>query len=437
VSTQATGRVVDQGTTGNGVPGLIVRLIDITMLWPYQLGKPPGNVPITTQGDGRFSIGPYADPSGFNFSGSVSTARKLALEIRTSCHRLLLRKEQDDQDILDFGPIPLAASELQGFTVTLGGKGAMPVRSGNAIQLLVDNETAWGSVADAIVHSTKSIDIMQLEFDVPPEFNPAPSQESPEIVLSFDKPLDALHQRPVLDAMDYRPERLLIDKASHGQEVRVILPTISINWALASADLLLLIIPIILALVTDVGNLWARIFSASGNGAFSNVRDYFNAAASTSNIKSFDVTLFNRVHSKLVLVDATPTTADAARLVVVSSPFSQSYFDSTNDGHHVFDPRRGAATGEPVPVHDVSLSVRGPAIKDVHDTFRLHWNRGVATAQQLAEIPVPAQVTNPSAMEYMATLQLVRTINGGAFPELPSGEMGVLEAYVRSRIPSF
>jgi phosphatidylserine/phosphatidylglycerophosphate/cardiolipin synthase-like enzyme len=413
------------------------------MLWTYELGKPPGPIPNTTQADGSFSIGPYEGPSSFDFSGSVSISRKVALEIHTSCHRLLYRKEFkefEDQDTLDFGIILLAASELQGFVVTLGDAtkpaglgGPMPMRPGNAIQPLVDNQAAWGRAADAIVNVNASIDVMQLEFDVPSEFDPAPPQEAPEIVLSFDRPLDAQHPRPVLDAMDYRPERLLIDKASQDKIVRVILPTVSINWAIAGVDFVLLLAPLLLAFITDVGNMWARIFGAGGHGAFSNVREYFNKAASAAHIGSFDVTMFNRVHSKLVLVDATPTTAKQARLIMVSSPFSQSYFDSTTNGHHVFDPRRGSATGEPVPVHDVSLAVRGPILQDVYDTYRLHWNRDAAAADKIADTPVvPPAVTDPDpANEYMASLQLVRTINDGAFNEIPGGEQGILEAYLR------
>jgi phosphatidylserine/phosphatidylglycerophosphate/cardiolipin synthase-like enzyme len=432
LSTQATGRVVDQNT-GNGIPGLIVSLIDISMLWTNELGRLPNNVPNTTQSDGSFTIGPYAGPSSFDFSGSVSAARKLALEIRTSCYRLLWRKEQDDEDTLDFGAIALAATEVQGFAVTLGGTGtAQPVRTGNAIQPLVDDELAWGQVADAMVHATASIDLMQLEFDIPREFNAAPPQESPEIVLSFDRPIDALHLRTVLDATDYRPERLLIDKSSQGVRARVIMPVRSNDWKVLAADAIPALIAIIILAVTDIGNFWSVLCGPPRHGSLSDVDSYFKAASSTAEIKSFETGMFNVVHAKMVFIDAAPDTVQSAKLLVIGSPFSQSYFDATVNGHKIFDPRRGAATGEPVPVHDVSLAVRGPALKDAHDTFRQHWNRGAAATDQVPEIPVPATVTDASPTESMATLQLVRSINAGAFPELPDGEKGVLEAYLRA-----
>jgi hypothetical protein len=83
-----------------------------------------------------------------------------------------------------------------GWAVTLGGSAnALPVRDGNAVRLLIDNENAWGHVSDAQVKATSSINIMQLEFDMPPAYHPAPPNEQSEIVLSFDRPVDPLNPR--------------------------------------------------------------------------------------------------------------------------------------------------------------------------------------------------------------------------------------------------
>jgi phosphatidylserine/phosphatidylglycerophosphate/cardiolipin synthase-like enzyme len=142
-------------------------------------------------------------------------------------------------------------------------------------------------------------------------------------------------------------------------------------------------------------------------------------------LSAFDTPLFSRIHSKVVLVDD-------AEAVVVSSPFTQSYWDTHTDGHHVFDAHRGSATGEQIPVHDVSLAVRGPAVKDMHDAYILHWNRNLAQADQIAPIDPPAALTTPDTGASIASLQLVRTINPGAFTDLPDGEQGVLEAYLRA-----
>jgi hypothetical protein len=84
-------------------------------------------------------------------------------------------------------------------------------------------------------------------------------------------------------------------------------------------------------------------------------------------------------------------------------------------------------------VHDVSVAVRGPAVKDIHDAFRLHWNTS-DPGSPVAEITMAAAVAalNPGE-DAIVSLQLVRTINAGAFPApLDKGEHGILEGYLRA-----
>jgi len=251
---------------------------------------------------------------------------------------------------------------------------------------------------------------------VPSEYNPAPPSEQPDIVLSFDGAVDPVSPRKVLGPKDYRPERILLDKASAGLKVRVIIPSQDFTHV-SSAGAVVIELVLFFLVIGYV------LFSPLVNG-WKQLKKYLAAASSTADEEAFKVTLFNVVHAKLVMVDDNEA-------IVIGSPFNQSYWD-THD-HHIYDPRRGSASGEPVPVHDVSLAVRGPAVQDMHDTFRLHWNTA-APGSAVAAIPVAAPIAARAAGEdAIASLQLVRTLNGSAFPApLDKGERGILEAYLRA-----
>jgi phosphatidylserine/phosphatidylglycerophosphate/cardiolipin synthase-like enzyme len=484
MSTSAQGRVIDEN--GTGVAGLRVLVIDASHLDIGDLGF------ADTGAAGDFVVSYDADPH------TDLGTRQMRIVVFSSMHRQLSSTEVPDvaADVLPIADIKIASVEHSGWTVTLGGShAATPVRDGNLIRVMIDNEGAWSHIKDAISGAAKSVDLMQLEFDVPADFNAAPPVEHPEIVLSFDGAVDPTAPRPVNKATDFRPERMLLDQAARGVKVRLTMGVSHINWAILGVDILIMLIPLLLLIVFDVGRSWkmiGKLLSGGPGGGFGSVKGYFGAAGSSVDIEGFAVTLYNVVHAKLVLVDETEA-------IVVGSPFSQSYWD-THD-HHVFEPRRGSAAGEPVPVHDVSLSVKGPAVKDIQDAFRLHWNSATArvltdaqttagsniltsasasftdadvgkevvgtnipdgttivsrtsptsvtlssaatgtgssltiTLNSIPAIAIPAPiaaVTDP-ATEAIASLQLVRTFNKGAFPEQPAdGEQGILEAYLRA-----
>jgi phosphatidylserine/phosphatidylglycerophosphate/cardiolipin synthase-like enzyme len=418
MSTSAVGRIVDHG--GDPLPGLRVVMKDESALFSADLGT------ADSQGDGTFTV-----TYGGDLTPDLGT-RKLGIYVFTLGHRQLSYQTKDDvsDPQLTLGDIEISHNEATGYTVTLGGStAALPVTDGNAVRPLIDDEDAWGHVKDSMLGAITSIDVMQLEFDMPRGYNDAPDQEYPEIIVSFDGAVDPLNPRPVTKPTDYRPERILLDKAAHGVKVKVLISHTSINWLLLGVDVLIMLVPLIFLIVFDVGKSWkllAGLLSSKPGGGFSAVKDYFMASGGLSDIKAvdkFDTSLYNVVHAKLVMVDDTEA-------IVLGSPFSQSYFDDHN--HHILDPRRGSAAGEPVPVHDVSMAVRGPAVKDIHDAFRMHWNKGKDQQHQIAEIQRAAAVTTPSQGESIASLQLVRTLNGGAFTELPDGEKGCFEAYLRA-----
>ena len=78
------------------------------------------------------------------------------------------------------------------------------------------------------------------------------------------------------------------------------------------------------------------------------------------------------LHCKMVITDE-------KRAVVVGSPFSQRYFDFFN--HRIDDPHRGSNTADMV--HDFSIAVVGPAVRDLYDTFRLYWNEDIPELEKL------------------------------------------------------
>jgi phosphatidylserine/phosphatidylglycerophosphate/cardiolipin synthase-like enzyme len=424
MSTQTTGRLLDAGA--NPLAGLHVEVVDVSALFDSTLGS------ADTAADGTFTTGSYDADA---LAGVYGT-RRLAIRVWSHAHRLVHEIRQDDgaAAVLALGDIAVPAASAPGFAVTLGQSGP-PQRLSheNAVQFLVDDLDAWRAVADTLTNATSSIDVMQLEFDIP-RFDPTPANERPEIVLEFGAGLGpGPGDVRKVDNTDVRLERLLLQRARDGLQVRVLISDARF-WQLSTGYLLLvglilLALPIttfkILSvigqgIVTGIRSL----FDGKQGGGFGRVRDYFQAAGSANvRVQAFPTSEVNRVHAKLVLVDSLTT---SSRAVVVSSPFIQGYYDSPN--HVIDDPRRGS--GVEIPIHDVSLAVRGPAVADIHAAYRLHWER--ASGDPAEVMPAQPAIPDPQAPELPATLQLVRTLNGGDFPSLPDGEKGILEAYVRA-----
>ena len=128
------------------------------------------------------------------------------------------------------------------------------------------------------------------------------------------------------------------------------------------------------------------------------------------------------LHCKMVITDE-------QRAVVVGSPFSQRYFDAFN--HRIDDPHRGSNTSDMV--HDLSISVVGPAVHDLFETFRLYWNEAVVENEEIDEpAAVPPEVTDGD--DLVSKVQVVRTLSGRRFDKELHGknEKGILETYLRA-----
>ena len=259
---------------------------------------------------------------------------------------------------------------------------------------------------------------MQLEFDVNP-FRDV-NNEVPSLVTKFnqDKPIGPGEERPVApgDPKDVRPERLFLN-VSKNVPVRLQLsvPEIDLRNLLA---FIIAHITVIFGAILD--------FKLHGQRAsFDDATKYYDAASANGvKVKAFLTSAPGVVHAKMCIVDDTEA-------LVISSPFTQGYFDGPN--HAIDDPRRGG--GVTFPIHDVSLAVRGPAVADLQDAFRLHWSvadPGDTLRAATKGPPIPA-VSDP---EYLAPIQVIRTLPSGRFtkdPELEkNGEAQILEAYRRA-----
>ncbi len=402
MSTSVTGQVVDE--TKAGIAGLVVVVRDETVLFPSTLGH------ATTDGSGTYTVAVSADAGALEWG-----SRSLTVYVRTGVlvndvpmGRILYTKTYPDDgggDTLTVPAIPLKAADVTGWPVTLPGLGgALAPRAGNALRPLVDNTLAWGHLADAMRAAQAEVDLMELEFDLPGSgYDADATAETPEIVFAFPDAFDG--DTPPTSANDPvafpRPERLLLDLAAAGKTARVMMPR--------------------------CGNVLGALLFAKGVGK---VQDYFTAAASKAKTASFVTQGSSVVHAKVALIDAVPGAA-SPEAVILGSPLSQSYFDSGN--HDFYQARRGSCSGEPVPVHDVSLGVRGPAVADLQAQFAAHWNLACAPTETMKALtPAPAAITSPGDGEYLATAQLVRTVNHDTLPGLPNGEQGVLEAYLRA-----
>jgi phosphatidylserine/phosphatidylglycerophosphate/cardiolipin synthase-like enzyme len=401
-------------------PSFDIVLRDESQILPATLG--------TSRSDdntGRFSLN--YDP---DILATTYGPRILVLRIYASAYRLVLEQKIPDtaSATLDFGDLMITQSDASGWVVSLAGATTLfPVRAGNAIRFLIDDQEAWGHVSDKMVNSMSSIEVMQLEFDIPHDFNSDPNLEPPDIVLQFDAPLDAADLRIVHRPKDYRPERVLLDRSAHGVKVRILINDPKVDSSAIGTVSLLPFIAIVLFILSPQVRRGAWKFicglfstSSAASGSVSDVKGYFGSAGNLE-VQPFPVSEFNRVHAKLVLVDA-------MEAIVVSSPFIQGYYDT--NAHIIDEPKRGR--GVDVPIHDVSIAIRGPAVADMHESFRLHWNLQKPVADQLPAIPPAGPITVPNTGESISSLQLVRTLSAQVFPGMTDGEKGVLEAYLRA-----
>jgi len=362
------------------------------------------------------------------------------------------------------GEISLPRKDVDGFLVTGLTGTPKAVTGANALKLLIDGEEAFGRIVEDIESAETSVNITQLFFPVP-SFETKPADERPILVFRFGQPAlvasdpadrtppHALELRPD----DVRPERLLLQKATDSADlvVRVLLNNPEFGWpeavfwlvvgpplAVGAALALPVGVPLLLAgcglaflPVVLAGSVlvWAVMAAVAPDALqdsshVERLQNYFAKGITAAAPKQPDITVrgFDQpvpdqgvMHCKMVIVDGT-------RAVVIGSPFSQRYFDTQK--HTVEEPRRGSNTS-PI-VHDVSIGIRGPAVRDLHETMCLFWNEDLDTDHIVTDTDPPQQTTGEDGL---ATVQVVRTLNGTRFDSLNGkSEKGILECYLRA-----
>jgi phosphatidylserine/phosphatidylglycerophosphate/cardiolipin synthase-like enzyme len=96
--------------------------------------------------------------------------------------------------------------------------------------------------------------------------------------------------------------------------------------------------------------------------------------------------------------------------------------DLTNDAGDRYDTSAHVARRR-LGWHDVATRLRGPAVADVADHFRLRWRE--LTGEELAAGPVPAPAGK-------TTVQVVRTVSEVMYKSLPRGDFRIVETYLRA-----
>lgn len=461
-----TGLVTDE--TRAAVANVTVEAYGDWLLTRRRLAK------AVTDGNGRYTL----KVTGVNDAIEVPSSFTVRV-IDVTLRPLVAERELAGTVASHEADFVIQRADLRGPLVT-GLRGvALRVSEGNALKVLIDGEETFARIADDLKRAgegpTPSINVTQLYFAVPSEFHPdneaidpatGKPKERGKLVFRFlPPPLVPLEPRgpnPPQDRPrvgDERPERLILARASAMPDIKVniLLNQPAFGWpegmlwllgltplaggvgALLVGGLFGLLgiglgfWPIMLAL-TALGFAYEaykipRVLR--GNTDLDEVSGYYKAALAHAahsraaiKVRGFrQLSPDNGVlHCKMVLVDG-------KRAIVIGSPFSQRYFDVPT--HAISDPRRGGNTSDMV--HDVSMAVVGPAVRDLHETFRLFWNEDLAqdAPDRVGDILTPPRET--AGEDGVATVQVVRTLSGGRFAELGKrSEKGILEAYLRA-----
>jgi len=368
------GRITDEHAAG--IDGLTVIAYDIDFLGGERRlastnTAPSGNFAVTYD---REAYGHEANPDirvrAFDFVGRLLFESVKYLNVSDTIHEV--------------GTIIVPSDVLRGYRVTLrrGFHAVSPpppatdpyplLSLDNFATFLIDNETAWANFTQDVNNSTQFVNIVQLWFPIS------------RFVSEFGSPA------PPLGKLTKLGDTLLQKNRSDEVGVRVLL--------------------------NDV--MGVPVFADS----MKEVRDYLNRERkkATHNVEArgFPRPFNAPLHSKIAVVDG-------KKAYLIGSPFIQGYYDGQS--HKVDEARRGVCSfwehTDCSPLHDVSVSLEGPAVEALNGIFLRLWNRVGAAA--------PAASYTPPATANTA-VQIVRTLPANLFSRSPEGETGILEGYLRA-----
>jgi phosphatidylserine/phosphatidylglycerophosphate/cardiolipin synthase-like enzyme len=404
-NTGVRGRVVFAGTPTKGIPGLTVCAFDIDPLnGEDHLGT------VQSLADGTFTIAYTPDRYRTWF---LDRNPDIEVRIYGEGARLLWETPKADDvqaDVFDAGTIEIHESNFRVpdngldnpesvaerrsdkyWLVThtsLNPANGEPVRltRGNQIDWLVDGALMFPALTDDIANATRSINFLNMMFAVNNLFSKLEFPQGTDHTTVTENDFVKVH----------RLERILRNQALKNIPVRVL------SW-----DLM------------DTGDLLSVLLFDRADTA-DEVKEFFATTPVVTD--AFESTQL--LHIKAVVVDG-------SMAYVLGSTMKQGYF---SDSEH---PIRDARHGERTLMHDVSLKVKGPAVRFVDQTFATIWNAGptpveVNPAPQLLPIggdqaPIGVQVVRTLPGEVFAN-----PVHGPDVEDLPHGETGILESYQRA-----
>lgn len=371
-NTGVQGRVVDKD--GAGIGGLTVVAYDVEVLTrDDEMGS------ATTSSTGDYTISYSKWEYGWERKPDIR------IEVFDFVHRLIYRSSEYQDISATTFPVPtikIPPADLEGWLVTLrtGSPKKGTVSQNNLVKPIIDNKIAWEKLTTDINNACNFVHFLQFYWDIDKLFTIFTPTMPPIGTATSGHRLEnaLLHANQVGRAT----VRVLICDVHYG---------IELYYPLDTAD---------------------------------HVEDYFNRAAShTVRTRKFRRPLNAVMHAKFTVIDGKVAHINGSIL-------TQEYFDDTT--HSIDDPRRGRMIFPKnqikVPIHDVGVSIKGPAIEYLDETFVLHWRKAGGTVAGVTP-HVPPATSN-------AAVQIVRTLPGNLFTAganaVPDGETGILEAYQRA-----
>jgi phosphatidylserine/phosphatidylglycerophosphate/cardiolipin synthase-like enzyme len=288
-------------------------------------------------------------------------------------------------------PITLARSDVDGWLVTERTGTPQRLSTGNTVTPIVDNAAAWKELTTAIQIATGTARFLIHYFDVE------------RLIASFDLPYEP-------PAGQLYPIGF-VGTPAIGKRLEV--EILAANRPPRSAWVWIVINEFPLPLVDTATHLERYLIRQN------------LISPHTVKLARFKVPQATPMHAKVVVVGD----PSGFRALIPASGLIQEYFDGP--AHIIDDPRRGRYNYTNViklPVHDVSVTIRGGAVNHMDETIRLHWDHLNPTSP-IPAIP-PAAAPSPGVG---SAVQIVRTLPANVFSSIPTrGETGILEAYQRA-----
>ncbi|MFL5740213.1 MAG: phospholipase D-like domain-containing protein [Flavisolibacter sp.] len=335
------------------------------------------------------------------------------------------------------GDIVFHSSFLNGWTVRDRITGApIMVTDNNALVFEIDNEISWSSLTKAIKNSASQVHMQQFYFQVNkfiPDFRgqddglnpPSPGIKTPgeclEKIMADAYTFNGTNVRILIRDVTF----LGISITSPAFAAALMMPlflNVSILKVNSKLDLSELKVGVTAAFLLSppAGLIGGLILFAAprapnliSTGEI--VEDYFTEAQA-SVVKKFTCDFFNPLHAKYTVIDNEVC-------FITASPFMNSYF--SGQSHAIKDYRYGNSWVQ-LPIHDVNAQIKGPALASITDTFNKYWN-SVGSSETFT----PPIVTQQGGTN-TATVQINRSIPKETFTDLPDGETGILESYLRA-----